>query len=136
MPIDAVIRTRGPRWTPSTPEACRNDPAVPRSNRDKAGREFRMTERDTRKQDADPSYPRLGELEHRAGDLSHPDDASQHDNDDENDDADAAAQEPEDRGSAPDSSVSHRPTYSQQNIGRTVIANQGTQHVSLGGADE
>lgn len=93
-------------------------------------------EKEVRKQDADPSYPRPGELVHRAHDLSHPDNTSQHDSDDENDDAGAAAEEPEDRGSAPDSSVSHGPTYSQRNIGRTVIANQGTQHVSLGGADE
>jgi hypothetical protein len=95
-----------------------------------------MMERETRKQDADRSYPRLGELVPRTDDLSHPDNTGQHDNDDENNDADAAAQEPEDRGSAPDSSVSNGPTYSQRNIGRTVIANQGTQHVSLGGADE
>jgi hypothetical protein len=100
-----------------------------------AGGEFLM-ERETRKQDADLSYPRLGELVPRTDDLSHPDNTSQHDNDDENNDADAAAQEPEDRDSAPDGTVSNGPTYSQRNIGRTVIANQGTQHVSLGGADE
>ena len=94
-----------------------------------------MMERETRKQDADLSYPRPGELVHRAHDLSHPDRTGEHD-DDENNDADAAAQEPEDRDSAPDGSVSKGPTYSQRNIGRTVIANQGTQHVSLGGADE
>jgi DNA-binding SARP family transcriptional activator len=29
-----------------------------------------------------------------------------------------------------------RATYSQSNLGRTVIANQGTQHVNLGGTDE
>jgi hypothetical protein len=92
-----------------------------------------MTEREVRKQDADLSYPRPGELVRREHDLSHPDNTSEHD-DKENDDADA--QESEDRGSAPDSSVSQGPTYSQRNIGRTVIANQGTQHVSLGGADE
>jgi hypothetical protein len=95
-----------------------------------------MMEREIRKQDADLSYPRLGELVHRARDLTHPDDTSQHDNDDEKNDADATTQEPEDRRSAPDSGVSPGPTYSQQNIGRTVIANQGTQHVSVGGADE
>jgi hypothetical protein len=91
-------------------------------------------ERETRKKDADLSYPHPGELVHRAHDLSHPDNTSQNDDGDEN--ADAAAQEPEDRDSAPDSGASHGPTYSQQNIGRTVIANQGTQHVSLGRADE
>jgi|HubBroStandDraft_5_1064220.scaffolds.fasta_scaffold1209474_1 hypothetical protein len=95
-----------------------------------------MVEREVRQQDADLSYPRSGELVHRARDLSHPDDTSQHDNDDENDDAGAAAKEPEDRGSAPDSSGTRGPTYSQQNIGRTVVANQGTQHVNIGGADE
>ena len=95
-----------------------------------------MTEKETQKQDAVLSYPRLGELVPRTRDLSHPDNTAQHDNDDENHDADAAAQEPEDRDSAPDGSVSNGPTYSQRNIGRTVIANQGTQHVSLGGADE
>jgi hypothetical protein len=96
-----------------------------------------MMERETRKQDADLSYPRPGELVHRAHDLSHPDNTSQPDSDDEDADTGTdAEQEPEDRGSAPDGSVSHGPTYSQRNIGRTVIANQGTQHVSLGGADE
>jgi hypothetical protein len=97
-----------------------------------------MMEREVRKQDADLSYPRPGELVHRPHDLSHPDNTGQHDSDDETDDAGTAdpEPEPEDRGSAPDSSVSHGPTYSQQNIGRTVIANQGTQHVSLGEADE
>ena len=91
-----------------------------------------MTEREIREKDAGLSYPRPGELVHRAHDLSDPDNTGQ----DENDDAGAATQEPEDGGSAPDGDVSHGPTYSQQNIGRTVIANQGTQHVSLGGADE
>jgi hypothetical protein len=93
-----------------------------------------MMEREIPK-DADLSYPRQGELVPRAHDLSHPDNPGHHE-DDEIEDADAAAQEPEDRRSAPDSSVGHGPTYSQRNIGRTVIANQGTQHVSLGGADE
>jgi hypothetical protein len=95
-----------------------------------------MMEREIRERDADLSYPHPGELVRRADDLSDADNASQHDSDDENNDAGPAAQEPEDRGPAPDSSVSHGPTYSQQNIGRTVIANQGTQHVSLGGADD
>jgi len=94
-----------------------------------------MMEREIREQDADLSYPRSGELAH-AHDLSHPDDTSQPDNDDENNDAGTAAQEPEDRDPSPDSGVNRGPTYSQQNIGRTVVANQGTQHVNLGGADE
>jgi hypothetical protein len=29
-----------------------------------------------------------------------------------------------------------RANFSQHNIGRTVVANQGTQHVNLGGSDE
>jgi hypothetical protein len=117
-------------------KTCQSATALLRSNGVEAGREFRMMEREIRKQDGDLSYPRPGELVHGGRDLSHPDDTSQHGNDDEDNDAGAAAQEPDDRGSAPDSSVSHGPTYSQRNIGRTVIANQGTQHVSVGGADE
>lgn len=96
-----------------------------------------MMEKEVRKQDAALSYPRPGELAHRAHDLSRPDNTAQHDSDDdESNDAGAATQEPGDRDSAPDSSVSPGSTYSQRNIGRTVIANQGTQHVSLGRADE
>jgi hypothetical protein len=92
-----------------------------------------MMEREIPK-DAGLSYARPSELVPCAHDLSHPDDRGQHDDEDE--DAGAAAQEPEDPGSTPDSSDNHGPTYSQRNIGRTVIANQGTQHVRLGGADE
>jgi DNA-binding SARP family transcriptional activator len=105
-----------------------------RNNGVEAGRELRMMEGKIRNQDADLNYPRQGEVAPCAHDLSPADNTDQYDGD-KNDDAGAAAQEPADRGVAPDSSVNRGPTYSQRNIGRTVIANQGTQHVNTGGAD-
>jgi len=108
--------------------------ALLRSNRVEAGRELRMMEEKIRNQDADLNYPRPGEVAQRPHDV--PRNTDEEYEKDENNDAGAEAEEPGDRGSLPDSSVNRGPRYSQQNIGRTVIANQGTQHVNVGGADE
>lgn len=89
------------------------------------GRELRLLEKKIRNQDPSLDYPREIVIEPhdlvRAGDE------------------DSEKPDPDDRGDAgpgPAKAASAGPVYSQRNAGRTVIANQGTQHVNLGGSDE
>jgi DNA-binding SARP family transcriptional activator len=93
-----------------------------------AGRELRMLEKKVRNQDPDLDYPRAAVIEPR--DLAH---TGEQKNDDQGGDASIpdAGTDPGDSGP-----VRANSKYSQRNIGRTVIANQGTQHVRLGGSDE
>lgn len=103
-----------------------------------AGRELRMLERKIRNQDPSLDYPSEFVIEShdlvRAG-GGHSDEQGGKDTSAPVA-GDAGAAEPEDPGVGPGSSTKGGPVYSQRNIGRTVIANQGTQHVNLGGSDE
>lgn len=107
-----------------------------------AGRELRMLERKILNQDPSLDYPH--EFTTGTTDLVPASTAGK-----ENGGEDAG--EPDDEGSTSGAgprerggrgpqfaheSNNSRPTYSQHNVGRTVVANQGTQHVNLGGSDE
>lgn len=99
-----------------------------------AGRELRMVENKIRNQDPAMDYPHAGVIARR--DLVRMGDGDSDDQDGGSSDPDAGAEELEDPSSGPVNHTRGGPIYSQRNIGRTVIANQGTQHVSLGGSDE
>lgn len=103
-----------------------------------AGRGLRMLERKIRNQDPSLDYPSEFIIEPhdlvRAG-GGHSEEQGGEDTS-ALDAGDAGAAVPEDPGAGPASSTQGSPIYSQRNIGRTVIANQGTQYVNLGGSDE
>jgi DNA-binding SARP family transcriptional activator len=100
-----------------------------RQNGVEAGRELRMLEKKIRNQDPSLDYPGAGTAPR---DLVPADEGY----DDDGSAPSSGAQGRADPGSGPANNVNRAPSYSQQNIGRTVVANQGTQHVNLGGSDE
>lgn len=89
------------------------------------GRELRLLEKKIRNQDPGLQYPREIVIE--------PHDLVRAGNED-SEQAGLDGRGDPDPGPAPAASAG--PVYSQRNAGRTVIANQGTQHVNLGGSDE
>jgi DNA-binding SARP family transcriptional activator len=104
-----------------------------------AGRELRMMEKRIRNQDPRLGYPQETVMATR--DLSQAGEGTTEEGRSEDRDGDTAvpgggAAGHTDPGSTGEQSPHSWVTYSQQNIGRTVVANQGTQHVDLGGSDE
>ena len=92
------------------------------------GRELRLLEKKIRNQDPGLEYPR--EIVIESHDLVRAVD-EQSDTDDPGDASPGSA-----NAANAAKAASAGPVYSQRNVGRTVIANQGTQHVNLGGSDE
>lgn len=100
-----------------------------------------MLERKILNQDPSLDYPReftagTGDLvpTSTAGNEKGGEDAGEPD--DEGSTSGAGPREQGGRGPQLAHDSNSRPTYSQHNVGRTVVANQGTQHVNLGGSDE
>jgi DNA-binding SARP family transcriptional activator len=103
-----------------------------------AGRELRMLERKILNQDPSLDYPQeftdgTGELV-PVGNEKGREDAGEPD--DEGSASGAGQRERGGRGPQLAREQNSQPIYSQHNVGRTVVANQGTQHVNLGGSDE
>jgi DNA-binding SARP family transcriptional activator len=97
------------------------------------GRELRMMEKKIRNQDPGLDYPHPAVIAPR--DLVPADEGY---SGGQGSDAPAApldAEGPEDSGSGMGKREKHKASYSQRNIGHTVIANQGTQHINVGGSD-
>jgi DNA-binding SARP family transcriptional activator len=100
-----------------------------------AGRELRLIEKKIRNQDPDLGYPQ--EMTAGRRDLVPAGYENSRDNSGHMPETDAATDDTEDDADLGSSTTkSTVPVYSQRNVGRTVIANQGTQHVSLGGSNE
>jgi DNA-binding SARP family transcriptional activator len=106
-----------------------------------AGRELRMLEKQIRDQDPSLDYPREPMTGPR--DLVPAGNAKDRQEEEEagepgggTSDAGESTREPVGPGPQFANDSNSRTSYSQHNFGRTVIANQGTQHVNLGGSDE
>ena len=97
-----------------------------------------MLEKKILNQDPSLDYPR--EFTIGAGDLVPADNGKGRKEDarpgDGESEAGESTREPDGRGPQFANDSNSRATYSQHNVGRTVVANQGTQHVNLGGSDE
>ena len=103
-----------------------------------AGRELRMLEKKILNQDPSLDYPQEfaagpAGLVPTATDSGREEDGEQGDGGSE-----PGAGPREQGGQGPEfvDGFTSRANFSQHNIGRTVVANQGTQHVNLGGSDE
>ncbi len=99
-----------------------------------AGRELRMLEKKIRNQDPSLEYQREPLVV--SGELAPVANEDAADPGGDTSDTDPSVEESPVRETRAVHRSNSRPTYSQQNFGRTVVANQGTQHVNLGGSDE
>jgi DNA-binding SARP family transcriptional activator len=99
-----------------------------------AGRELRLLEKKIRSHDPGLDYSREIVIEPR--DLVRVGNEGSEERGGHTPEPDTGADGPEDASLGAAKVTSAGPVYSQRNVGRTVIANQGTQHVNLGGSDE
>ena len=99
-----------------------------------AGRELRLLEKKIRNQDPNLDYPREILIEPR--DLVRAGDEDSEERGGHTPERGIRADAPDDAGPGSAKATGAGPVYSQRNVGRTVVANQGTQHVNLGGSDE
>jgi DNA-binding SARP family transcriptional activator len=99
-----------------------------------AGRELRLMEKKIRNQDPSLDYPREVLIEPR--DLVQAGDEDSEERGGHTPEPGVKADASEDASPGSAKATSAGPVYSQRNVGRTVVANQGTQHVNLGGSDE
>ena len=98
------------------------------------GRELRLLEKRIRNQDPDLDYPREILIEPHDLVRSGDEDGEKHGG--HTPESPVTTDDREDADPRSAKAASSGPVYSQRNVGRTVIANQGTQHINLGGSDE